>query len=306
MTICESLSLMIKKATSIKNNFIGNIASVYLISTAFKQKQDLMDLLNFPEIYEASLRSSLAYCEKEEILKKWLKARTNPEICNDIETCVLQKIIDEPIFFDDNITSAQAIILYDREKQIIYLTFRGTDDLKDWIYDLDTKLKPMTHNISKALVHSGFLKQFESLISKIEEALNNMEFNTIFISGHSLGAALASIASVYFQNHHSDKDIILYVFGSPRCGNQEFTNLVTKNVKRFCRVVNETDPINEVPFGKTYQHIGNCLTIKSNGTARLSDEDTPWSKRLLTMLMTLDISDHLMFGGYIANLKKLL
>jgi triacylglycerol lipase len=235
------------------------------------------------------------------------------EACTDIETCVLQNIEDEPIFLCDKETSAEVYIIYDRKQKTVYITFRGTDDLKDWAYNLDINMEEITITSPllmdtkvKPLVHSGFLTKFKALSSKIETSLDAFDFSTMVISGHSLGGALATIGSIHFQLMYPSVSITLYVFGSPRCGNKEFTKLVEEKIDKYCRIVNETDPVNELPFCKDFHHIKNCLTIKGNGTARLSDKDTPWSKRLISMLMALDIGDHLLFSGYLTNLKKFL
>jgi predicted lipase len=154
-------------------------------------------------------------------------------------------------------------------------------------------------------VHTGFLSQMMSLRSSINQTLANLDFNTLVLSGHSLGGALATIASMHYSTVYPDKKIKLIVFGSPRCGNKAFTDLVNQIVPDHIRVVNSTDPINEYPLCKVYQHISNCLTIKYNGTARLSNNDVNWMQRLFATILYFSLADHFLFN-YIDNLKKMI
>ena len=46
----------------------------------------------------------------------------------------------------------------------------------------------------------------------------------IIVTGHSLGAALASFAAVELRNTYKENLITFYTYGSPRVGNQVFTD----------------------------------------------------------------------------------
>jgi hypothetical protein len=68
-----------------------------------------------------------------------------------------------------------------------------------------------------------------------------IKVSTVAVSGHSLGAALSIITSVYLNQHLNNVTvgganaignikINTVVFGSPRSGNQEWANFVDANV----------------------------------------------------------------------------
>jgi hypothetical protein len=268
------------------------IASAYLIGSNFTNKIPDLDLTS---IYNSCIRSNLAYSDETEIIKLWEKK----------EDSIFLNIDDKPEFYYDIKTTAFGYSLYNKTEKTVYLSFRGTDDLQDVCYDLKDKLIDATILGDNIKVHQGFYEQFISISKEIDTKLETLEFNTIYLTGHSLGASIATIASLYYKLKFSDKKIILQVFGSPRTGNIEFKHLLENKVDQYYRIVNNVDPVNNLPVYKTYCHIGNCITIKENGTLRLTNEDTPWNKRILITLLHLDIADH-SFIEYLSNLKKLL
>lgn len=91
---------------------------------------------------------------------------------------------------------------------------------------------------------------------------NNPQIKYWF-TGHSLGAAVASIAAASFKHFHA-----LYTFGSPKVGNLAFSKGLEK--KTF-RIVNYNDPITFLPpsFNKKenkYVHHGKVKFINKDLT----------------------------------------
>src|ERR1041385_825383 len=68
------------------------------------------------------------------------------------------------------------------------LVFRGTDDLKAWITDLQAWQKPLGNGVA---IHEGFEDALDNIWKKIEPALHTVE--PIYFSGPRLGAALAQL-----------------------------------------------------------------------------------------------------------------
>jgi len=134
---------------------------------------------------------------------------------------------------------------------IIYISFRGTNNVGDIIADSKIIFKhfndiyktKVESEISKSdackveteatsKVHTGFLEQFiavEKLISNdIDKILklNNNNIDTIIFTGHSLGGAVSTIASLFYNIKYENKIKIKNItFGSPKVGNEIFTNL---------------------------------------------------------------------------------
>ena len=131
------------------------------------------------------------------------------------------------------------------------LAFRGTevDRIGDILADLNASLEDCP---SGGRIHSGFKKQYEDAERKINEALDNEQVKDLplYITGHSLGGAVATIAAKRLDK--SRKIAACYTYGSPRVATEEWAALMKTPVYR---VVNSADPIPTVPMGKTFMII---------------------------------------------------
>lgn len=143
--------------------------------------------------------------------------------------------------FDHNGT--QAILLENNE--YIFLGFRGTEatSIRDIKADANAII---TVCKSGGKIHSGFDKAFSQLSVEIQTLLNKDEFinKPLFITGHSLGGALATVATKKLT--HEGGIAACYTFGSPRVGDMDWTiNIKTP----IYRIVNAADPVTMLPPG---------------------------------------------------------
>ena len=97
----------------------------------------------------------------------------------------------------------------------------------------------------EVLIHSGFLAQYLSIQKEIEENLEKDELGgyQLFITGHSLGGALAIIATKYLAN---DGAGACYTFGSPPVGTSDFDNDIKTPIYR---IINYVDIVPRLPNG---------------------------------------------------------
>lgn len=133
--------------------------------------------------------------------------------------------------FSDAGTGAQAFLCRSASRGIAVLAFRGTEpSLKDIKADIkarfasvdsEGKASPQGHLGESIRIHSGYLSQFNSLRENIEKALARPEIKDLqlFITGHSLGGALAVTAVKFLA---SDITGACYTFGSPPVGTKKF------------------------------------------------------------------------------------
>jgi triacylglycerol lipase len=164
-------------------------------------------------------------------------------------------------FIDNQITSTQvAILKVNYNMPCLVIAFRGTDEIENWNTNVHA-YQSSFNDIGK--VHSGFKKAYLSIKKELHEYLKN---NTlpVFITGHSLGAALAILAtSEVYPDEHFDS---CYTFGSPRVGNLEFFDSV--KCQQIYRVINNCDVVTTVPIDFTaikYKHIGTPYLINDSG-----------------------------------------
>ena len=130
------------------------------------------------------------------------------------------------------------------------LCFRGTSRFRQWVlnlsaaptrwHDKDTNTESLSSvsDASVPYVHSGFKTLFERIWPLIEPVIADIPGPFIY-TGHSLGAALATMASV------QKPPVFLYTFGSPRIGNAAFRDqLVHPN---HFRITNHHDIVTLLP-----------------------------------------------------------
>lgn len=168
-------------------------------------------------------------------------------------------------FIDFPDTNTQAIIVGDEEKVII--AFRGTENLEDWKTNL---------NLAKAawkvgMFHSGFYKSIYSVWPTATARLNSLRTNNqpIWLTGHSLGGALATLACGLLDDELPEQAIAgVYTFGQPRVGDVIFAQTIDQRVKkRFFRVVNNNDIVPRIPRIPRikYRHAGSQLYFDALG-----------------------------------------
>ena len=140
----------------------------------------------------------------------------------------------------------------ENEPPYLVLAFRGTEKkISDWLTDV--RCVPTVEGKSK--VHSGFLEAFagnkdaggktvkdaEDILAGDEAKDENGEPLPLFITGHSLGGALALLATKLVA---PDVNGACYTFGAPRVGN--YVRFLKTPVYR---IVNSSDIVPRVPPG---------------------------------------------------------
>lgn len=144
--------------------------------------------------------------------------------------------------FDNNDTQA---ILVDAGSYII-LSFRGTE--ADSIQDIrsDTKANITKCAVSEGNIHTGFRDAFDCVRREVEDEINKAQYSEkpLFITGHSLGGALATVATKYLT--HKGGIAACYTFGSPRVGNDDWVNNIKTPIHRL---VNAADSVSMLPPG---------------------------------------------------------
>ena len=154
--------------------------------------------------------------------------------------------------FNSKETDTQAFLAASDEYAV--LAFRGTEMSNR--QDLRTDAKAIRVSVLEGRVHGGFIRAYESVAKDVEESISGLEEIPIYITGHSLGAALATVAAQRLEHKPKFRNRIAacYTFGSPRVGNDQYE----KDFKSpIYRMVNATDIVTVVPLLLMgYMHIG--------------------------------------------------
>jgi len=132
--------------------------------------------------------------------------------------------------------------------QEIIIAFRGTSSTNDWISDIIASQKKFKYIKEDCLTHIGFTNIYSSARNGILSALASLSpEKTLYITGHSLGAALATLCAVDIAANTSFSSPCLYTFGSPRVGDPAFSRAFTTYIRNSYRIANPLDVVTYTP-----------------------------------------------------------
>lgn len=168
---------------------------------------------------------------------------------------------------------------------VIIVAFRGTEILKIADIKADVKLKLTETGCAKipGKVHAGFKDALNEVWDSVSNALNSFQDKqqTVWFCGHSLGAALATLAVAEYVGNEGGRINGLYTIGQPRVGNSQFAGQFDSVVGTCCyRFVNNNDVVPQLPLwgpALKYTHVGNLIYIDSNGNL---NDSISWTKQL--------------------------
>ena len=198
------------------------------------------------------------------------------------------------------------------DKNII-VSFRGTE--ADKMDDILTDLKVSFIDTKHGKIHAGFYTAVKLIIDDIYETVKAYrdQNQNLWVTGHSLGAALATLGAVFLQD---SKQFVngVYTFGQPRVGDETFAKKFNiRFKKRTFRVVNNSDIVTRVPMRSMgYSHIGTHIYLDTDGELHIDEELTWWfgfTDRVKGRLETFkekcidDVSDHSM-DNYLSIINR--
>lgn len=193
---------------------------------------------------------------------------------------------------------------------LLVLAFRGTEgNIRDWMTDLDIGLV----GGPGGMVHEGFHAALSAVWRDIWRFISQQRNRrALWVTGHSLGAALATLAVAKLRLEKDEPVNGLYTFGQPRTGDRDFAkNLDADFEKQTFRYVNNNDIVPRVPFrAMSYSHVGTFRYFDADGDQR--DDISWWDKvvdrmegRIEDLLKpgTDGLKDHFM-ARYVASLER--
>jgi len=179
------------------------------------------------------------------------------------------------------------------DEKIAFVSFRGTQDAIDWEHNFEAIYEPYGFVQDAGDVHLGFHSVYKALrasvIGGLQEAAADCDH--VFVTGHSLGGALAVLAGLDVAVNTAAKQIPkLLTFAGPRAGLLEFHRDFNNLIPICYRVVASGDLVPHVPLFVPplflYEHVG--VEVKVDG----GQDDDP-------------IKAHNLEDSYLPGLKKL-
>mgnify|MGYP000870790975 len=122
-------------------------------------------------------------------------------------------------------------------------------DLKNWIADLDAP-QATYPKCTGCKVHAGFYIGYQEVSptvkSQVQLILNKYRNTEIYVTGHSLGAALSALAALDIKATFGKVDQLIN-FGQPRVGNQAFADYLARQLPSTFRVIHYADLVPHLP-----------------------------------------------------------
>lgn len=134
----------------------------------------------------------------------------------------------------------------------IYVVFRGTVTITEWIDDATFSQVPYNFVSKGGLTETGFTSIYgtihQDILNTVMDLAKDGSYNTLYITGHSLGAALAVLAVPELALKSGFSQPIMFNFAGPRVGNPKFSE-TTYNALMITsvRVANTNDLVPQLP-----------------------------------------------------------
>ena len=211
---------------------------------------------------------------EQEIIEKYFKSKISPlppgtianttsleENIQEVEL-TLQDKVQQILQRKHRIRVYSGILLTSKEHNI--LVFRGTQTKAEWLNNLNAAQQKYEDSSGKDYgeVHKGFLELTRDLNPSIYEVAKKLDPNIpCYVAGHSLGAAIATLAAMELIQAvpQIKNQIRLYTYAGPRVCSPTFAKIHSKLIPNSYRIVNLGDSIPLVPpvtIGNSYIHIG--------------------------------------------------
>lgn len=140
------------------------------------------------------------------------------------------------------------------------VSFRGTDDAFDWITNV-SRWKTSFMGM-QCKVHSGFLNDMELIYESVLKQINDI-YPDIWVTGHSLGGAVAILFATKFAIKNANKFVNVTTFGSPRIGDRKFKSMCDSiSNLNARRIHNRYDIVTYLPYFRFF-HVGKKIKISS-------------------------------------------
>jgi triacylglycerol lipase len=192
-------------------------------------------------------------------------------------------LVECETMFDKGTSTAGFVVA---GEEIIVVVFRGTQHVLNWWTNMNVAWTPLKGGVR---VHTGFAMAYKTVRDPLFAAVERLlvaKQRPVYITGHSLGGALALMATSELANH-PDADVrdsiaACYTFGCPKAGDRSFDQYVKVPLYR---VTNGVDLVPAVPpVFSGYKHVGDTRYFSQKGASPLRRAPNLFRKLWLTSL----------------------
>ena len=148
----------------------------------------------------------------------------------------------------------------------IYVIFRGSSSLLNWIDDIEIRKVPyktFLPECQNCKVHNGFYRTTISVKNKTIDSILTLKKiyprYSVICTGHSLGAAIAQLMCMELNKVGIYSSV--YNYGQPRVGEINYSKFVNKKMRNFWRFTHNRDIVVHVPPRKDLDYYHSCVEI---------------------------------------------
>ena len=130
---------------------------------------------------------------------------------------------------------------------VVVVVFRGTNEIKDWYFNLDARSEPCEHGS----FHKGFWDAYAGVREGVVEKVKQSGAKFVWVTGHSLGGAMAMCCAYDLEVNEHLRLSGLVTFGQPKLADADVASFFASGLSnRYLAIVNDRDPVCEPAPGR--------------------------------------------------------
>lgn len=226
----------------------------------------------------------------------------------------------------------QAYVGFDAARNNIVISIRGSANIMNWIDNFTFERVPyppcdVPANSTTGLgvagwdgsgckVHKGFFEIYKALsvrmVPAVKRLLAKYPSAALLVTGHSLGAAVATLSAISLHHETKARLVHVYHFGGPRVGDGDFARFAALTLPSQTRtntgdgiqyrITHFMDPVPHVPLRSMgfvhtvkeifYENHGNTSWVECNDTVIREDQ-----KCANKYIIPVGFNDHMRYLG---------
>lgn len=202
----------------------------------------------------------------------------------------------------DKKSDIEGFVGYLPSDKSIYVAFRGSSDVRNWVTNLDAwKTDYTSYPECNCEVHKGFYKAEQAVLSDAKAAVQKLKQTypsySVKVTGHSLGAAVAHLMAMDLAKAGYAPSV--YNFGQPRVGDKSYASFAGTKVPTW-RVTHNRDIVPHIPLTSGMDYYHECTEqfedVAGNlHTCNQSCEDPSCADQY--SLRQTNVDDHMLYLG---------
>jgi triacylglycerol lipase len=248
--------------TTMDSSLQNRIASSAETADSCVFEFDLLEPSITNEPYSTDLPKTISSTDWQIMIRAGYLSRLAYETPSDIK-----KLLSKAGFKHSSvIVDKNMMAIVASRSKCTYVAFRGTDmtSLNDWMVDATSS----SRRVPSGKIHKGFYRAYQGLHKKISHILKKTHRpeNSLIITGHSLGGALAGIYGYYndmdrFLDRKGFPISSVITFGQPLFADLNLAIKLNREFNgRYFRFVNDRDIVTRVP--PWFVHFGALVWLK--------------------------------------------